>query len=464
LQIEFIFFVGGAEMERATKRFFSVRSATYTVIASMVGTGILTNSGYIISDLKSYGMLLLFWLLGGVVAILGSFAMAEMATAYPQSGGDYNFVSIGFGRGFGAVYGWGMILVGYAAPVALVTYTVANYLTSSSQIGFWLNSLFGGVGEVLNSIFASILIALFTVAHCLGHSESGKVQAISTQFKLLIFIGIVIGALAGDCADFSNIYQHIGPSADQARLGGSFILVMFAYTGWNAAVYLAGEMEDPVREVPRSLIIGCSLVIVLYLTINVFYATALPIEDVIGASADQKGRIALLASERMFGAEAAQVIAILLSLGMLASVSAFMLTGPRILYAMALDGLGPKRLERLHQSRHLPTSAIITQGGLSIILLWSGTFEALLDFTGFGLGLLSLASVGVIFRLHQLNDYQPKFVRSFYPYGPLIFVAVNAWMLIDGAVSAPWSALYSVLSFAIFLPCYFIVQKFQTKS
>ncbi len=430
----------------------------------MVGTGILTNSGYIVQSLQSYGMLLLFWAVGGVVALLGSLAMAEMASAMPRAGGDYNFVRAGFGDGTAVVYGWGMVVVGYAAPVALISYTVANYLSALLPTSIMQAIPWQASPEFLKAMIASLVIAVFTISHCLGHAESNRVQTLSTQFKLAVFSLFLVGVFLGEKASLSHLFASLSPATGQVKLGSSFILVMYAYTGWNAAVYLAGEMQDAARDVPKALVRGTLLVTVLYVAINLFYTVAIPMDEILAADSDATGRIALMACERLFGQEGTRVISMLLSLGMLASVSAFLMTGPRILSAMASDGLSPSVLSRMHPMREIPVIAIVSVGAMSIALLWSGTFAALLDFTGFGLGVLSLLAVGVIFRLRCLSAYRPQIQTPFFPWGVGLFLVINLWMLIDAAWGDPLNAFLSLSAFGIFVPFYLWMRVHNKKS
>jgi APA family basic amino acid/polyamine antiporter len=412
----------------------------------MVGSGILTTSGYVVESLQSYGLLMLFWVIGGVISLLGSLALAEMATAYPRVGGDYNFVRIGFGNRWAFVYGWATVIVGYAAPVSLISYTVANFVSPYFH--------FSGSPRLLNQLLASAIIVVFTVSHCLGHRQSSFVQSASTLFKLAVFLGVLLGVFWSDAISWRNLADGFIPSGSSSGYGTSMIYVMYAYTGWSAAVYLAGEMHDPQKSVPFALVVGTLTVTAIYLLLNVFYAMALPIESLISASSDDKARVALLAIEAAYGSNATKVFSVMLSLGMLASVSALILAGPRILYAMARDKLLFGRLGELHPTRNVPAIAVICQGLISIFLLWVGIFEEILEMTGFGLGVMSLLSVGVLFKLRQLPTYKPTMRTPGYPIFPIVFCLINIWMLVDAAYHGPLSAVISIAILCIGFPLY----------
>lgn len=418
-------------------RRFGFWTGWFVVIASMVGSGILTNPGLMLKGLPSYPALLALWATGGALALSGALTMGEMASGLPHVGGDYVYVREAFGRAWGFVYGWAMVTLGFAAPVALVAYTTANYLEGGSS-----------------RLLASGLIVFFTASHCFGQTGSKVVQSSTTVFKILVLIAFAIACPFAPEASFSRLATVPPGPLSPGTLASGLILVMYAYTGWNAAVYLAGEIRDPLRNLPRCLALGCFGVTLLYLAVIVAYGVTLPASLVASMNDADASRLAELSANALFGHGAARTLSILLSLGVLASLSAYCLTGPRIVYAMAQDGLCPKFAGRLDRRTGTPVVATILQGGLALLFLWSGTFEQVLNFTGYGLAVVSTLVVSPIFVLRRRADFKPTFRVPFYPLTPIVFLTASAAMLIGGAIDNPWNAVASVGSILAAFPIF----------
>jgi APA family basic amino acid/polyamine antiporter len=226
-------------------------------------------------------------------------------------------------------------------------------------------------------------------------------------------------------------------------LGISLVYVMFSYSGWNASTYLAGEVRDAKRILPRSLLLGCGTVVLLYLLLNAVYAYALPAGEVVAMSYGQVEPVAALAAERLFGPWVAGPLSVSIGVGLLASVSAFVLVGPRVYYAMARDGVFPAAAGRLSAKTGTPNAAILTQAGFTLVLLFSGTFKDILTYAGVG---LSISSFFVILSVFVLRVRRPEMERPFktpgYPVVPLLFLVCTAWMIVFAFRSEPqWSRI-----------------------
>ncbi len=442
----------------------SVRTATYVVIACMVGSGVLTTSGFIVQGVGSHLWNLLLWVLGGAISLAGAMTMGEMSTAYPHAGGEYVYVRRALGDAWGFVFGWASLVIGFAAPIALVAYTTGNYLYEPlsallDSLGFnfvsWLDS------RSFNLIFATAVISFLTVMHAKGYQESSLVQELTTLFKLFVFVAMLCAGLVlmpdGAFESLTTARASSVPKASALALG--LVQVMYAYTGWSAAVYIASELPDPRRNVPRSLWVGTCVVMVLYLALNLLYAIALPVHQIDSMTSDQIGTIAAFAMRVLVGEAWGRIFSLLISLGMLASLSAFILTGPRIAYAMSLDGLMHRSMGKLRKRTALPVSAIVFQGVLALLLLWSGQFEDLLNYAGFGLAVMSLISVSVIFILRKKSGYEPSFKIWGYPWLPGFFCLLSLYMLIGSAQQAPLQAMTGVVMLLLGFPVYHLMRK-----
>lgn len=441
---------------RDLPRAFGFWTGLFVVAASMIGSAVLSISGPIAAQTGSNRIMLVLWLFGGGLSLAGALPLAEMATAYPRVGGDYFFIQKAFGPALGFVYGWATVLCGFAAPIAAVSSFAASLLYSP------LRSLVGDARwpEAADPARFTIavgtaLIAGFSWAHCRGHRDSSWLHNAATLFKIGVLVLFTIALGCSDRASFANVAASSGVPVQWPTIGNSLVLIMYAYVGWNGAVYLAGEIRDPGRLLPRCVVGGCVAVTALYLAINFGYALVANPESLAKLDRDAQGKVAKAVATMAFDAPTADRYMTLIGLGVLASLSAFVLSGARVVFALARDGLFPGWAGALSARNGAPIAATVTQGGLAIVCLWSGTFEALQNYAGFGLGVLASLSIAAIFWLRRLPDYAPAFRIPGYPTIPLVFVGVNLAMLAASAFAEPIPAAVSATSMALGFPVYF---------
>lgn len=412
-------------------RKFGFWSAYFLVVASMVGAGILTSSGFTLKDTANPAGLMAIWTLGGILALCGTVTIAELATRLPKAGSDYLFVREAFGREAGIVVGWATFVLGFAAPTAVVGRLAANYLLI--PVMPWFKQANMDSLNYVEPAVATLFILFLMIVHGLGHRESSGMQVMSTLLKILLLVGLVVLGLSFGQGDWSHFAQsHVPSSSEFFTLGVGLIYVSYAYTGWNAAAYVAGEVREPEKLLPKSLIAGCATVVVLYLLVNLTYVYALNPKMMTELSYDEVTPVAQLAAENLFGREVGGAVSILLGVGMLASVSAYMLSGPRIAFAMAHDGAFPRFAANLHSERETPVAAIIAQGVIAIGLAWSGPFLSILNYTAIGLAVISGLVVASIFPLRLRKDLPHPFRMPLYPLPPLLYLALMVWILITG--------------------------------
>ncbi len=410
-------------------RKFGFWAAYFLVVASMVGAGILTSSGFTLHDTANPAGLMVIWTLGGILALCGTVTIAELATMLPKAGSDYLFVREAFGREAGIVVGWATFVLGFAAPTAVVARLSANYLSIPITEYFGLGSTMPYLEPMLATVFVGILMTI----HCLGHRESSGLQVLSTLVKISLLIGLVVIGLSFGQGDWSHFAaSHVPDSGEFFTLGIGLIYVSYAYTGWNAAAYVAGEVRDPERLLPRSLIAGCASVMGLYLLVNLTYVFALDPQEMTQLSIPEVIPVAQLAAKQLFGSQVGDIVSILLGLGMLASVSAYMLSGPRIAFAMANDGAFPRFAAKLHDRRQTPIAAIIVQGLIAIGMAWSGPFLDILNYTAIGLAVISGLVVASIFPLRSRADLPHPYRLPLYPLPPVLYLALMVWIVISG--------------------------------
>lgn len=444
---------------KALPRNFGFWTGWFVVVASMIGSGILTNSGPILRSTGSYSALLLLWTFGGFLALTGALTMGELASGITRAGGDYAYVRAAFGPAWGFVYGWAMVLLGFAAPIAVVAYTNASFVYPLFKNAFPTStvpiSLFAPAG-------ATILIAVLTIAHSFGQRSSALVQGLTTLLKFAVLFGFTFLGLHATGGSWAHWHESVPlTQVSFGKLSTGLILVMYAYSGWNAASYLSGETRDAERLVPRCLTFGALAVLGTYLLVNVFYIYAFSIEEVRALGESDISRFAQIAISKLLGDNVGRVFSFLFCVEVFSSLSAYILTGPRVVYAMAEDGLCPKVAGRLHPQTGSPVLATILQSLAALIFLWSGTFEQILEFTSYGLASISMLLIAPIFVLRKRPDFQPRFRVPFYPWTPLFFLVTSVLLILGGAIDRPWNASISIFSLLASFPLYFAWKKFS---
>ena len=430
------------------QRGFGLSTATYVVIASMVGTGILISPGYMMASLGNYPVIFALWALGGLLALCGALCVAELAAALPRAGGEYVYLREAYGPMPAFLSGWTSFFLGFAAPLAVAGHVAALYLLTP----------FGLAEEDSGSlvrIVAAIIIAAVTLPNLLGHRHSAWTQNLTTSLKFGLFVVLVAAGFLFGEGHLANVGS--GQPLRQVEFGTAItqlFYVMFAYSGWNAASYLAGEVRQPGRILPRSLLLGTALVVALYLALNLVFAYAVPLAEV---GFDNAERLPQLAVENLFGPRVSSVFSILLGLAFLATVSAFVITGPRVYYAMARDGLFPAFAEHLSAKGGVPTYAMLLQSLCAIVILFVTDFQNLYQYAAVGLSLFALLFISAVYVLRWRR---PEMERPFrvpgYPVVPAIFLLVIVFMAVFAFKQWPKPSAYSLGSICLGIPAYYI--------
>jgi APA family basic amino acid/polyamine antiporter len=430
------------EAPPTTDRRFGYWAGHLVVVGSMIGAGILTTSGFILRDTGNPLAMLSLWAVGGVLALCGAVTVAELATTLPRSGGDYVFVREAFGPAAGFVSGWATFILGFAAPTAVVALLALKYLTSP----------FGGVVPAWAiQAGASALILAIAVIHTLGHHHSSRLQLVATIVTAAVLVGLAAGGICCGNGNWNHLRAVDWPTSDHWWfLAVGLIYVCYAYTGWNAAAYLAGEMRDPARTLPRCLVGGAATVIALYMAVNLAYVYALDPLDLAEKPDEFVEPVANLAAESLFGRATADVIGAVLGLTLVAGVSAYLLTGPRVAFAMARDRVFPVFAGRLHPARGTPAKATLTQAAIAIGLVWSGSFLNLLNYTAVGLAALAGLTVASVFPLRRRPGLSRPYRLPLHPLPPLAYLVLTVWTII-GAVNNPDSRIPALLSLGTLL-------------
>jgi APA family basic amino acid/polyamine antiporter len=408
------------------------------VVANMIGTGVFTSLGFQLLDIRSGFVLMMLWIVGGLTALCGALTYAELGSALPRSGGEYNFLSEIYHPAAGFISGWISATIGFAAPSALAAITFGSYLSSvfPALSPTWL---------------ASLLIVVLTIVHTRNRGASGGAQLIFTQLKLLLIL--VFCLLAWFLVETPQPVRFLPQTGDgDLLLGGAFavslIYVNYAYTGWNAATYLTGEIENPQKNIPRILLVGTGLVMLVYVALNYIFLYVAPIDAMIG-----KVEIGYVAAQSVFGDTGGAIMGVILSLLLISTVSAMILAGPRVLQVIGQDFPIFRLLARNNKS-DIPAIAITLQASVTLGFILTSSFESILVFSGFTLGVNALVTVAGIFILRWRQPDLPRPYRTWlYPLPPLIYLAVTGWTLAYILSQRPqeaWNGIAIIILGAIF--------------
>ena len=424
---------------------FRYTTVTAVVIANMVGTGVFTSLGFQLMDIRSGFVLLMLWAVGGIAAVCGAMSYAELGAALPRSGGEYNFLSRIFHPAAGFVSGWVSATIGFAGPTALAAITFAAYATSIMP---------GYDSDMLKKTMAAGLVIALTIVHASTRRNSGGLQVIFTVLKVAVIVGFCLAALF--IAETPQPVSFLPTSGDGTLLmSGTFavalIYVSYAYTGWNAATYLSSELEDPQRTLPRILMTGTLLVMLLYLALNFTFLRVAPMDAMVG-----QVEIGYVAAQFAFGDLGGRFTGLILALLLVSTVSAMTLAGPRVLQVIGEDFYALRFLSTTNADG-IPATAIIFQSSLAIVFILTSSFESILVFAGFTLALNSFATVIGVFVLRVRQPDLPRPYRTFaYPLTPLIYLVLTGWTLTFVLLNRPLEGLFGLGIIAAGLSFYFL--------
>jgi basic amino acid/polyamine antiporter, APA family len=434
------------KMSNRLKRELGLFSATALVVANMVGTGIFTTSGFIMAELGDPRALLLCWLCGGLFALCGALCYGELGARFPRAGGEYVFLSETLGRPVGFISGWISLIVGFSAPIAAAAMAFATYLFQTFSIpqgnGGTVFSLAGIPLVTLSPLTLTAIgvIVLFSLIHYHSLHFGSRVQNGLTLFKFaLVVVFIVAGVFLGN-GSVENFSTAPSIPFSSEKFAVALIFVSFAYSGWNAAAYLGDEIVNPQRNIPVSLFVGTAAVAILYVSLNLVYLYALPPEAMQGVL-----EIGAKSATALFGSGISRIFSGAVALGLLSVLSAMILTGPRVYYAMSKDRLFFQVFSRLSSDRRTPAASIFLQAAIAIVMVVSASFESLLLYIGFTLSLFAMLTVIGMMRIRHHTSHPADGYRTFgYPLTPLLFILGNLWIIFFSIKSRPITALYGL--------------------
>ena len=423
-------------------------SAVGLVVGSVIGSGIFLTTGGMAALIPSPSLLLLAWILGGVLAITGGLAYAEMGAMFPRSGGVYVFLREAYGALPAFLYGWASLLVVISGSMAAVAVGFADYLSyfvpafSTANILLSLPAPWGLFDISAGQLVAAASIGVLGAVNYVGVRSGNMVNLVLTVLKVAGLVAIPVMAMiaAGVTPEFTPVVPA-GLARPVASFGVAMIAVLWTYEAWYYVTYAAGEIRDPQRNVPRALIIGVLLLMGIYLAVNIAYLYAMTIEEMKGVT-----RIAEKAASTLVGPAGAAFIAGVVVISTFGCNAAGILGGSRVLFAMSLDGVFIRAAGRVHPVYRTPHIAVTALTIWSMILALSGTYEQLFTYVMFASIVFSVAAGVALFRLRATHPDHPRPYRAWgYPWVPLIFVLGSGAFVLNTLLERPTESVIGLL-------------------
>ena len=442
--------------EEKLQRKLGLFPATNIVIANMIGAGIFTTSGLLMTGLNDPVLMIVLWAVGGLIALCGALSYGELGAAMPGAGGEYLFLSRLYHPVFGFLSGWISFMVGFSAPIAASALGFSEYFSRAlPSFPAWLDNS-GIMGPVLTKkLLAISIILIFTFIHYRGIKYGARIQNILTLLKVLLILVLLFAGFASGRGDFSNFSdggKTLSGLAGFKTIGLSLMWIMFAYSGWNASTYIGAEIKNPSKSLPGSLIYGTAIVLILYLGINILYIYSISpgeMKDVISVGG--------LAMGNLFGKSAEILFSLLIAFALFSSLSAFIIIGPRVYYSMAKDGLFFNSAAKIHPRFQVPSNSILLQCLIAVILVLSGTFEQVLTYMGFALGIFPIMTVIGVWKLRRTK---PEALRlKGFPVTQIIYITTGVLILFLSFLERPLESSIALLTVIVGIPAYYIFKR-----
>jgi APA family basic amino acid/polyamine antiporter len=417
--------------------------AAAIVVADMVGVGVFTSLGFQVSGIPSGFSILLLWAVGGVVALCGVFSYGELGAMFPRSSGEYNFLSRAYHPAFGFLAGWVSATIGFAAPVALAAMAFGQYATS----------VFSDAPPLLCAVG---VVWLVSIVQLTGVKHSSTFQLISTVLKVLLIVAFLIAGVLGppkqpvSFAPTSADFGHIA----SAPFAIGLVFVMYSFSGWNAATYIIGELRMPQRNLPRAMLIGTVIVLLLYVALNAVFLLTAPMSELAGQL-----QVASVSGRHIFGEVGGRIVAAMICIGLISSISAMMWIGPRVTMTIGED-IPAFRVFSRRSASGAPAYAILFQLAVATLMLFTQSFEKVLDFIQFALLFCSFFTVLGVIKLRITRPDVPRPYRAWgYPVTPVVFLLVTGFMMYYLLTERPLQAFLGMLIMISGLAIYAIFHK-----
>lgn len=429
------------------RRSLSLTDASMLVVSSVIGVGIFLTPGSVANLLPHPEVFLAVWLVGGLLSLAGALANAELGAMYPHAGGDYVYLREAYHPFAGFAVGWLTFFVIYAGTIATLAAGFAEGL-----------NLFVELGVVGQTLVAIAVVLATSWVNFVGVRQGAQFNNITAFLKIVALVALVVGGFAVGAGDLSRLREVPAETGAISWSGFGLALspVLFSYLGWNSSVYVASEIRDPGRNVPRSLFLGLGVCIAIYLVVNAIYLYSLPMAELRG-----EVRVGEAAARAMFGETGGTITALLVLASIFGCLNATILVGPRIAYAMALDGLFFRGVDEVHEVRHTPYVAIWAQAVTAIaLLLLLRRFPSVLDYTTFAIVLATMADTAALYTLRWRRPDRPRPYRAWgYPFVPALYFVANGAIALAMLLGRPLECAIALAVASTAIPGYVLLKR-----
>jgi APA family basic amino acid/polyamine antiporter len=428
-----------AELTRSLTRL----NATAMVAGTIIGASIFVQPSEIARHLDTPASILLAWTACGILTLFGAFICAELASAFPQPGGVYVFLREAFSPLAGFLWGWAMFWSVHSGIIAAIAVVFARYAVVLLPAG--------SQGDTAVRVLAVGVILALSAVNYVGVRAGSRVQTTLTMVKVAAIVVLVTAGLAVEAGPAAAFTSPTGGGVTPFVL--AMVAGLFAFGGWHMVTYTAGETTMPARTIPVALVAGVLIVTACYMALNLVYLRLMPLESVRGST-----RIAADAADIIFGSGGAQLLSVLVLLSAVGSLTGIILTGPRMYYAMAQDGLAPRALAFVHPRYLTPTHAIVAQAVWASLLAGTGAYRQLFTRVVYTEWLFFALMASALFVLRRRPDYRPPYRTWGYPVVPLVFIAASLFIVVHQFAVDPWEAVFGLGLVALGAPVYYYLR------
>lgn len=424
------------------KRVLSLTDATMINVGGILGSGIFMVPATVALYTLSSSLFFLVWIIGGVVSLFGALSVAELGAAMPKAGGQYVFLNKAYGPLWGFLYGWTAVAVINTASIAAVAMAFSEYL----GFFFVLNPF-----EIKSIAIVSILI--LTIINIVDVKSGAKFQNLFTYTKISAISIVIFLGLSLDGGSSNNLFPFLSDSSFSSLIGPlglAMVAVLWTFDGWIFVTYVAGEVKDPGKNIPLSIILCMVIVVSIYLTLNYVLVYVLGFDKMIGSELVMSD-----AALVFLGNKGAAIITVIILISLIGANNGFVLTSARINYAMAKDGLFFKQAAIIHKKFKSPANALLMQCAWSSILTLTGTFNQLITYIIFASWIFYAMSAGAVIVLRKkLPDLKRPYQIPLYPWIPIIFILFAVFLTINTILEAPRDAAIGSVLILAGLPFY----------
>jgi APA family basic amino acid/polyamine antiporter len=417
-------------------------AAASLVVGTIIGTGIFLKTAVMAQTAGSAVWVLAAWACAGALSLFGALTYAELGAMFPRAGGEYVFLREGYGPAMGYLYAWNRFWI--ATPGSIAAYAVGT------------TTFLAGVGpsDPDSKLIAIALVVVFTLVNCFPVRAGGWLQTVLTAMKVVMIGGLAFGALFfANGGEWSRVGETGRGFPGWSAFGAMVLAALWAYDGWNNLPMAAGEVRDPQRNLPRAIIWGALGVFVIYALVNVGYFHALPFDAVASSKS-----VAQDTASTFLGSSAQALLAAAMAISAISAMNGSMLTGARVPYAVACDGLAPRALAKVAEGARVPIVSILVQGGLAVIYVMSGDFNQLTDAVVFASWLFYALNAGTVLLLRRREpDRERAFRVPGFPIVPVIFMALALLLLVNAIWTAPSASMLGLGTTLLGLAVYFVV-------